>query len=169
MGNSTTLQTWASLQTVSVLKKKTLREFDSMTDCLEQVHSDIKVTNKKLSALYKFKIDSAENKRKREWSIMPKKVRSAKRKGYQYSMWDIVVMIMNEIRPTWKCWNYVKTPWNQQPLLTCSFCKIKCWRDRNFIGKLKLKKADLFANCAEKLVDKAQNERKNQIFKSYAE
>ena len=35
-----------------------------MTDCLEQVRSDIKVTNEKLSALYKFKIDSAKNKRK---------------------------------------------------------------------------------------------------------
>ena len=31
--------------------KKTLREFDSMTDCLEQVRNDVKVTNEKLSAL----------------------------------------------------------------------------------------------------------------------
>ena len=48
-------------QTVSI-PKKTLREFDSMKDYLEQVRNDAEVTNKKLSALYKFKIDSAENK-----------------------------------------------------------------------------------------------------------
>ena len=65
MGNSTSLQRWAHEQ-FQYLKKKTLREFDSMTDCLEQVCNDVKVTNKKLSALYKFKIDSAENKRKRK-------------------------------------------------------------------------------------------------------
>ena len=50
-------------RTASILKKS-LRKFDSMTDCLEQVCSDIKVTNEKLSALYKFKINSAKNKRK---------------------------------------------------------------------------------------------------------
>ena len=59
VGNSTTLQSWANKQ-FQYLK------FDSMTDCLEQVRNDIKVTNKRLSAFYKFKIDSSENKRKRK-------------------------------------------------------------------------------------------------------
>ena len=64
VGNSITSSKLGK-QTVSILKK-TLREFDSRKDCLEQVRNDVKMANEKLSALYKFKIDSAENKRKRK-------------------------------------------------------------------------------------------------------
>ena len=65
-----------------------------MTDCLEQVCNDVKVTNEKLSALYKFKIDSAENKRVKHDNAEKSKKRKEERISNR--TWDIVVMVMNE-------------------------------------------------------------------------
>ena len=78
--------------------KKTLREFDSMTDCLEQVRNDVKMTNKRLSAL---NINSKlawpktkENKIVKHDNAEKSKKRKEKRVSNR--TWDTVVMVMNE-------------------------------------------------------------------------
>ena len=78
--------------------KKTLREFDNMTDCLEQVRNDVKVTNEKLSAL-NTNSKSTRPKTKENKIVKhdnAKKSKKRKEKRVSNRTWDIVVMVMNE-------------------------------------------------------------------------
>ena len=69
-----------------------------MTDCLEQVHSDIKVTNEKLSALTT-NSESAWPKTKENKIVKhdnAEKSKKCKEKRVSNRTWDTVVMVMNE-------------------------------------------------------------------------
>ena len=83
--------------TVSILKK-TLREFDSITDCLEQVRNDVKVTNEKLSALNTNSKSARPKTKENEIVKHGNAEKSKKRKEKRVSnrTWDTVVMVMNE-------------------------------------------------------------------------
>ena len=69
-----------------------------MTDCLEQVHNNVKVTNKKLSAL-NTNSKSARPKTKENEIVKhdnAKKSKKLKEKRVSNLTWDTVVMVMNE-------------------------------------------------------------------------
>ena len=78
--------------------KKTLREFDSMTDCLEQVRNDVKLTNEKLSALNTNTKSTRPKTKENEIVKHDNAEKSKKRKEKRVSnrTQDIVVMVMNE-------------------------------------------------------------------------
>ena len=69
-----------------------------MTDCLEQVRNNVKVTNEKLSAL-NTNSKSAQPKTKKTEIVKhdsAKKSKKLKEKRVSNQTWDTVVMVMNE-------------------------------------------------------------------------
>ena len=67
-----------------------------MTDCLEQVRNDVKVTNEKLSAL---NTNSTRSKTKENEIVKhdnAEKSKKRKEKRVSNRTWDIVFMVMNE-------------------------------------------------------------------------
>ena len=74
-----------------------------MTDCLEQVRNDVKVTNEKLSALNTNSKSTRPKTKENEIVKHDNAEKSKKRKEKRVSnrTWDIVIMVMN--RPVHAC------------------------------------------------------------------
>ena len=142
-----------------------------MTDCLEQVRNDVKVTNEKLSALNTNLKSTRPKTKEKEIVRHDNAEKSKKRKEKRVSnrTWDIVVMVMNE-----KAYLEV-VEFRENSVKLSTTPDTEFWQNAtpkgNFSGKLKLKKAGLFAKSAEKLVDKALDRMREKIksFISYAD
>ena len=134
-----------------------------MTDCLEQVRNDVKVTNEKLSAL---NTNSTRSKTKENEIVKhdnAEKSKKCKEKRVSNRTWDIVFMVMHE-----KAYlEVVELRENSVKLATALDTEFlqNATPKGNFSGWLKLKKTGLFANCRETCEQSSgQNERENQIF-----
>ena len=113
-----------------------------------------------LSALYKLKIDSAENKRKRNRKHdNAEKSKKRKEETASNRTWDIVATVMNEkanLEEVVELWPLLLTEIDTEFLQNAT-------PKGNFNGLLKLKKASLFSSSVEKLVDKALDRMREKI------
>ena len=145
-----------------------------MTDCLGQVRNDVEVTNEKLSALNTNSKSTRPKTKENEIVKHDNAEKSKKCKEKRVSNWTWDTVRRHDMVINKKAYlEVVKLYKKSVKLATAPDTEFlqNAMPKGNFSGQLKLKKAGLFANSAEKLVDKALDRMREKIksFKSYAE
>ena len=173
---TTGLQSWASEQFDYV--KGILSDLDTMIDCLSEVKKEVQETNEKLAAIFKFKLVSAEKKRKRK-SKADNARKSTKRKKRRAitRAWDMISLLVNEnldmeefaeLSDTAEG-NSVITVKRPLDLEQLNIEFLNQATPKSYYNGLLTLKTGLFASSCEQLIDNALDRMQNKTkqFKSY--